>query len=80
MSESEIIVQKYNSLLKCVDGLHCSYKKAVKIVGGEKRLERLMTSEKVRYSKPSGSPNTMWRFNMSDIIQNVKPLAQHSSK
>ncbi len=76
MSESEIMVQKFQSLLLRVDGLHCSYKKAVKIVGGEKRLERLMLDEKVRYSKPEGSSNTMWRFNMRDVFLNVKPRIQ----
>lgn len=76
MSEFSVrlMAQKYQSLLRRTEGIHVSYKKAVKLVGGEKRLERLMLAEKVRYTKPDGNANTMWRFNLSDIIRNVKPL------
>ncbi len=76
MSEFSVrlMAQKYQSLLRRTESIHVSYKKAVKLVGGEKRLEQLMLAEKVRYTKPGGSANTMWRFNLSDIIRNVKPL------
>lgn len=73
-----VMAQKYQSLLRRTERIHVSYKKAVKLVGGEKRLERLMLEEKVRYSKPVGNPNTMWRFNLGDIIRNVKPLTGNS--
>lgn len=72
----QLIAQKYLSLLRRTESLCVSYKKAVKLVGGEKRLERLMLEGKVRYSKPEGSTNTMWRFNLADIIKNVKPLTE----
>lgn len=70
---NEVMAQKFQSLLRRTERLHVSYKKAVRLVGGEKRLEKLMLAKKVRYSKPEGSANTMWRFNLSDIIRNVKP-------
>lgn len=69
-----VMAQKYQSLIRRTERLHVSYRKAVMLVGGEKRLEKLMLQEKVRYFKPDGSANTMWRFNLSDIIRNVKPL------
>lgn len=71
----DVMAQKYQSLLRRTERIHVSYRKAVMLVGGEKRLERLMLAEKVRYSKPEGRANTMWRFNLADIIRNVKPLA-----
>lgn len=74
----DVMAQKYQSLLRRTERLHVSFKKAVILVGGEKRLEKLMLSEKVRYSKPEGSSNTMWRFNLADIIRNVKPLTNSS--
>ncbi len=74
----DVMAQKYQSLLRRTERLHVSYRKAVMLVGGEKRLERLMLEGKVRYSKPEGSVNTMWRFNFSDIIRNVKPLTNSS--
>lgn len=70
----EVMAQKYLSLLKRAERINVSYKRAVKLVGGEKRLERLMLKEKIRYSKPDGSANTMWRINFADVIRNVKPL------
>lgn len=74
----DVMAQKYQSLLRRTERLHVSYRKAVMLVGGEKRLERLMLDGKVRYSKPEGSANTMWRFNLADIVRNVKPLKNTS--
>lgn len=56
-----------------MEGLTLSWKIAQKVVGGKKRLERLMLEEKIRYDKPEGAPNTKWQFNASDIFENVKP-------
>lgn len=70
----DVMAQKYQSLLMRTERLHVSYRRAVVLVGGEKRLERLMLEGRVRYSKPEGSVNTMWRFNFADIIRNVKPM------
>lgn len=70
----KVMAQKYLSLLRRTERIDISYKRAVKLVGGEKRLERLMLEEKIRYSKPDGSANTMWRINFADVIRNVKPL------
>lgn len=80
MSETamQVVVQKYQSLLRRTEKLHVSYKKAVTLVGGEKRLERLMLEEKIRYFKPEGAVNTMWRFNLADVIKNVKPMGNSS--
>lgn len=74
----DVMAQKYQSLLRRTERLHVSYRRAVILVGGEKRLERLMLAGRIRYSKPEGSVNTMWRFNFADIIRNVKPLKNSS--
>lgn len=63
---------KYRSLLILTESMYVSQKKAVKLVRGEKRLQRLMDEGKIRYNKPLGAPNTKWRFNLADIIKNVK--------
>ena len=79
MSELDIRVmaQKYLSLLRRAEKIHVSYKRAVMLVGGEKRLENLMLAEKVRYTKPPGAPNTMWRINLADVFRNVKPMTNN---
>lgn len=69
----EVMAQKYLQIITQVDGITLSWKVAQKLVGGKKRLERLMMEEKVRYTKPEGAPNTKWQFNAADIFSNIKP-------
>lgn len=71
--KTAIMAQKYLQILTQMNGITLSWKIAQKVVGGKKRLERLMLEEKVRYNKPTGAPNTKWQFNASDIFENVKP-------
>lgn len=72
LSESSIMVLKYRSLLKIAESMYVSQKKAVKFVRGEKRLQRLVEEGRIRYDKPMGASNTMWRYNLADILKNVK--------
>jgi len=69
----EIMAQKYLQIISQVDGMRLSWKITQKLVGGKKRLERLMIEEKIRYDKPEGSPNTKWQFNAADVFSNIKP-------
>lgn len=69
----EVIVKKYLSFIKRAEKHEISWKKAALLIGGEKRLERMMERGKIRYSKPEGSANTMWRFNLADIVANGRP-------
>lgn len=78
--ELSIMAQKYLQILTQMSGLNISWKLAQKIVGGKKRLERLMLEERVRYSKPEGAPNTKWQFNACDIFKNVKPNPRRLNK
>lgn len=73
-SSTAIMAQKYESILERTKDMTFSYAVAVKLVGGKKRLERLMQENKVRYDKPFGSVNTRWQFSATDILSNVKPL------
>ena len=67
-----ILALKYRSLLIIAETMHVSQKKAVKFVRGEKRLQRLVDEGRIRYDKPFGATNTMWRYNLADILKNVK--------
>lgn len=67
-----IMALKYRSLLIIAESMYVSQKKAVKLVRGEKRLQRLVDEGRIRYDKPFGASNTMWRYNLADIIKNVK--------
>lgn len=69
-----VMVQKYNSILKRMEGSSFSWDMAKKIVGGEKRLMRLMEEEKVHGFKPDGAPNSRWKINAVEVLANVKPM------
>lgn len=70
-----VMVQKYNSILKRMEGSSFSWTMAKKIVGGEKRLMRLMEEEKVHGFKPDGASNSQWKINAVEVLANVKPMA-----
>lgn len=67
-----IMALKYRSLLMIAESMYVSQRKAVKFVRGEKRLQRLVEEGRIRYDKPFGAPNTMWKYNLADILKNVK--------
>lgn len=67
-----IMASKYRSLLIIAESMYVSQKKAVKLLRGEKRLQRLIDEGRIRYDKPFGATNTMWRYNLADVIKNVK--------
>ena len=64
---------RFRSLLIVMENQTMSYREAVKIVGGQVRLQRLMENDKIRYYKPEGSSNTKWRINAADCYRNVRP-------
>ena len=69
-----VAVQKYNSILCRMEGFHFSWAMAKRIVGGEKRLIRLMDEEKIHGYKPDGAPNSQWQINAAEVLANVKPM------
>lgn len=71
--QTQVMAQKYLQIISRVDGMKISWKMSQKLVGGKKRLERLMQEEKVKYDKPEGSSNTKWLFDAADIFSNIKP-------
>jgi len=77
VSRTAIMAQKYESILERTKDMTFSWAIAVKLVGGKKRLERLMQENKVRFDKPFGATNTKWQFVACDILSNIKPLAAH---
>lgn len=68
------MAQKYRSILERTEGMTFSWTVAVHLVGGKKRLERLIIEDKVRYDKPFGASNTKYQFVASDILKNIKPM------
>lgn len=73
--DTMVAVQKYHSILNRMEGFHFSWAMAKKIVGGEKRLARLMEEERIHGYKPDGAPNSQWQINAVEVLSNVKPMA-----
>lgn len=71
--KTQVMAQKYLQIISQVKGMTLSWNISQKLVGGKKRLERLMLEEKVKYDKPEGAPNTKWQFDAVDIFSNIKP-------
>lgn len=68
--ESEI---RFRSLIHRLRGVEFSRRLTVKLLGGEKRMERLLDQGKIHVTKRDGASNTMWRFDASEVAMYVKP-------
>lgn len=64
---------RFQSLLRRMENKTISRNQAIVIVGGEKRLDRLMQEGTIRSNKPAGSSNRQWRINAADCYRCVKP-------
>lgn len=53
-------------------GITFSKAVAAKIVGGEYRLEKLVSEGKIRVEKPTAKQNGKWFCDGGDAIQNIK--------
>lgn len=53
-------------------GITFSKAVAAKLVGGEYRLEKLVSEGKIRMEKPTAKQNGKWYCNGGDVIQNIK--------
>lgn len=71
--ETQVMARKYQSILLQVKGMTLSWNVAEHLVGGKKRLKRLMAEKKVNFDKPFGAVNTKWQFDAADILRNIKP-------
>lgn len=54
-------------------GITFSKAVAAKLVGGEYRLEKLVSEGKIRMEKPTAKQNGKWFCDGGDVIQNIKP-------
>lgn len=53
-------------------GINFSKAVAAKIVGGEYRLEKLVSEGKIRVEKPTAKQNGKWYCNGGDVINHLK--------
>lgn len=53
-------------------GITFSKAVAAKLVGGEYRLEKLVSEGRIRMEKPTAKQNGKWFCDGGDVIQNIK--------
>lgn len=64
---------RFRSLLIVMEKECLSFRQATKLVGGIRKLNKLLESGKIRGLKPDGSRNKMWKINAADCYKNIKP-------
>jgi len=64
---------KYKALKIIYEKKNLSWRQAVEIVGGKKRLQRLIDEQAVRVSRRPNDTTSKWLLNAADCIENVKP-------
>lgn len=54
--------------------------KAAAIVGGEKRLSRLIAEGKIKADKPNNSQNGKWFCNAAQVLAHCRPFKKNKSQ
>lgn len=60
---------RYNTILRAAQNVSFSKNTAQVLVGGQRRLERLVAEEKIRYKKSTAKQNGRWLCNASDVLR-----------
>lgn len=65
---------KFERICILLDRLELTFSKAVaaKLVGGEYRLEKLVSNGEIRMDKPTAKQNGKWFCNGGDVLRHIK--------
>jgi len=72
MTDAEIRLRLLDNILDVASTMTIGKRKAERIVGGAKTLERLHTSGKVQCSDKTNAQNGKWRYNLADILRHCR--------
>lgn len=72
MTRQEIENRLLGNILAVTEGMTVGKRKAARIVGGEKKLERLLVSGAIQCTRDGGSKNSKWRYNLSQVLQHCR--------
>ncbi len=62
---------RYNTILRAAQNVSFSKNTAQILVGGQRRLERLVAEDKIRYEKSTSKQNGRWLCNASDVLRHA---------
>ena len=73
MTRQEIENRLLERILAVTEGMTVGKRKAARIVGGEKKLERLLVAGKVTCTGKGKGQSGKWRFDLSQVLQHCRP-------
>lgn len=69
---------RYHTVLRAAQYMTLSKNQAQILVGGQRRLERLVAEDKIRARKTSNRQNGRWECNGSDVLRyTIDPETEH---
>ena len=74
MNRQDIENRLLENILKVTAGMTIGKRTAAYIVGGEKKLNRLMTEDKVVCVGKGKGQSGKWRFDLSTVLQHCRPI------
>jgi len=72
MTPDEVRLRLLDNILEVASTMTVGKRKAERIVGGCKKLERLHISGKVRCSDKANAQNAKWRYNLADVLRHCR--------
>lgn len=73
MTRQDIENRLLENILAVTEGMTVGKRKAARIVGGEKKLERLLVEGKVGCTGKGKGQSGKWRFDLSQVLQHCRP-------
>ena len=71
-------LDRYHTVLRAAQNVTFSKNTAQKLVGGQRRLERLVAEDKIRGEKKSQKQNGRWECNGADVLRyTIDPNFNH---
>lgn len=74
MTRQEIENRLLGNILAVTEGMTIGKRKAARIVGGEKKLERLYIEGKIVCAGKGKGQSGKWRFDLASVLQHCRPI------
>lgn len=74
MTRRDIENRLLGNILAVTEGMTIGKRKAARIVGGEKKLERLYIEGKIVCAGKGKGQSGKWRFDLASVLQHCRPI------
>lgn len=73
------MLDRYQEILQAAKDVTFSKRTAQKLVGGQRRLERLVAQNKIRALKTTPAQNGRWECNAADVLRHTVLTTRYAS-